>query len=240
MAQLSTLNSCLLFLSLSSSGAILAFILKHYSKINETRVAIDLQWPKRQQKDWIAKSWGKKKISAQCLISEAWLSSLLIDCYADSIITLKSAKDFNETWDWMLSLDAVTGTARSPSDAALDCNCFKLKVFRGFPRWSCGKEPACQCRRRKRGWDDPLEEEMVTHCSILAQIIPWTEEPGGPQSMWLQRIEHDWAAEHTRRHRGLWSRPDSDLVNSDTPVNVDYAMDVPVGDFTMSPYFSRW
>ena len=38
----------------------------------------------------------------------------------------------------MLSLDAVTGTARSPSDAALGFNCFKLKVFRGLPRWSCG------------------------------------------------------------------------------------------------------
>ena len=29
------------------------------------------------------------------------------------------------------------------------------------------------------GWEDPLEEEMATHCSILAWRIPWTEEPGG-------------------------------------------------------------
>ena len=28
------------------------------------------------------------------------------------------------------------------------------------------------------GWEDPLEKEMATHCSILAQEIPWTEEPG--------------------------------------------------------------
>ena len=34
------------------------------------------------------------------------------------------------------------------------------------------------------GWEDPLEEGMATHCSILAWRIPWTEEPGGPQSMW--------------------------------------------------------
>ena len=33
------------------------------------------------------------------------------------------------------------------------------------------------------GWEDPLEEEMGTHCSVLAQEIPWTEEPGGLQSM---------------------------------------------------------
>ena len=33
------------------------------------------------------------------------------------------------------------------------------------------------------GWEDPLEEEMATYSSILAQRIPWTEEPGGLQSM---------------------------------------------------------
>ena len=36
------------------------------------------------------------------------------------------------------------------------------------------------------GWEDPLEEGMVTHSSILAWRIPWTEEPGGLQSMGLQ------------------------------------------------------
>ena len=34
------------------------------------------------------------------------------------------------------------------------------------------------------GWEDPLEKEMATHSSILAWEIPWTEEPGGLQSMW--------------------------------------------------------
>ena len=40
-------------------------------------------------------------------------------------------------------------------------------------------------------WEDPLEKEMATHYSILAWKIPWTEEPGGQQSMGLQRIGHD-------------------------------------------------
>ena len=39
--------------------------------------------------------------------------------------------------------------------------------------------------------EDPLEEEMATHCSILAWEIPWTEEPGRLQSMELQRVGHD-------------------------------------------------
>ena len=37
------------------------------------------------------------------------------------------------------------------------------------------------------GWEDPLEEEMATHPSILAWSIPWTEEPGGLQSMGSQK-----------------------------------------------------
>ena len=41
------------------------------------------------------------------------------------------------------------------------------------------------------GWEDPLEEGMATHSSTLAWRIPWTEEPGGLQSMGSQRIRHD-------------------------------------------------
>ena len=41
------------------------------------------------------------------------------------------------------------------------------------------------------GQEDPLEEEMATQSSILAWRIPWTEEPGGLQSMGLQRVGYD-------------------------------------------------
>ena len=44
---------------------------------------------------------------------------------------------------------------------------------------------------RSLGWEDPLEEGMATDSSILAWRIPWTEEPGGLQSMGLQRVGHD-------------------------------------------------
>ena len=43
------------------------------------------------------------------------------------------------------------------------------------------------------GGEDLLEEEMATHCSILAWEIPWTEKPGGLQSMGLQGVGHDLA-----------------------------------------------
>ena len=41
------------------------------------------------------------------------------------------------------------------------------------------------------GWEDPLEKGMATHSSSLAWRIPWTEEPGGLQSMGSQRVRHD-------------------------------------------------
>ena len=41
------------------------------------------------------------------------------------------------------------------------------------------------------GREDPLEKEMATHSSTLAWRIPWREEPGGLQSMGLQRVRHD-------------------------------------------------
>ena len=41
------------------------------------------------------------------------------------------------------------------------------------------------------GWEDPLEKGMATHSSILAWRSPWTEEPGGLQSLGLQRVRHD-------------------------------------------------
>ena len=46
---------------------------------------------------------------------------------------------------------------------------------------------------RPPDWEDPLEEGIATHFSILAWRIPWTEEPGGPQSAGSQRVGHDYS-----------------------------------------------
>ena len=58
----------------------------------------------------------------------------------------------------------------------------------GFPGSSDSKEHATQVR--SMGQEDPLEKGMTAHSSILAWEIPWTEEPGGLQSMGLQRVGH--------------------------------------------------
>ena len=59
---------------------------------------------------------------------------------------------------------------------------------------------------RSLGWEDPLEEGVATHSSILAWRIPWTEGPHELQSMGSQRVGHDWVTKHsTWLFSGSWS-----------------------------------
>ena len=65
-----------------------------------------------------------------------------------------------------------------------------------FPSGSVAKNPPAvreiqETWVRSLGQEDPLEEDMATHSSILAWRIPWTEEPGGLQSTGSQRVRHD-------------------------------------------------
>ena len=62
-----------------------------------------------------------------------------------------------------------------------------------FPAGSDRKASACNAGDPVSipGWGRPLEKEMATHSCILAWKIPWTEEPGGLQSMGSLRVGHD-------------------------------------------------
>ena len=74
-------------------------------------------------------------------------------------------------------------------------------VFMGFPGGSDGKESARQeTWVQFLGWEDPLEEGMATHSSILAWRIPWTEEPGGPQSRGCKESDMTEATKHSTAH----------------------------------------
>ena len=68
-----------------------------------------------------------------------------------------------------------------------------LQGFMDLPGGSDGKASACHAGDLGLipGWEDPLEKEIATHSSNLAWKIPWTEEPGGLQSMGSQRVGHD-------------------------------------------------
>ena len=66
-------------------------------------------------------------------------------------------------------------------------------VIMGFPVGSAVK--IClsmqETRVQSLGCEDPLEKEMATNSSILAWEIPWTEDPGGLQSIGSQRVKHN-------------------------------------------------
>ena len=83
-----------------------------------------------------------------------------------------------------------------------------VQVSLGFPGGSLGKNlPATEELQETRVWslgqEDPLEDGMATHSNILVWRIPWTEEPGGLQSIVSQRIGHDWS-DLACKHRLPW------------------------------------
>ena len=82
-----------------------------------------------------------------------------------------------------------------------------------LPWWLSGKEFTCNADVGSiwsLGLEDPLEREMATYSSILAWEIPWTEAPGGLQSMWLKRVRHDLAL----NNNSMWYN--QTLLNSGT------------------------
>ena len=87
------------------------------------------------------------------------------------------------------------------------------------------------------GSGDPLEEGMATHSSILFWRIPWTEEPGGLQSMGSRRVRHDWsdlACTPTRWYQGaiahlIWAYLEKNRLCSlseSNPFHINYGENV--------------
>ena len=75
----------------------------------------------------------------------------------------------------------------------------------GFPGGAVGKSPLAKAGDARDmdlvpGQEDPLEEEMATHSSVLAGTIPRVEEPGRLQSMGPQRVGQNGARTHTHTH----------------------------------------
>ena len=68
-----------------------------------------------------------------------------------------------------------------------------MYLIKGFPGGSVVKNPPAEQEMQVQslGQEDIPEKEIATHSSILAWEIPWTEEPGGLQSMGLQKVRRD-------------------------------------------------
>ena len=81
----------------------------------------------------------------------------------------------------------------------------------GLLRWLSGKESTCNAGDMgvpSLDWEDPLEKKMTTHSSILDWETPQTEEPGGLQSMGLQRVRHNLA---TQQQKGFYYVPNWEI-----------------------------
>ena len=138
--------------------------------------------------------------SASKILHVSWL--LMASCYY-----FKTYRDLTCTWDEDHYSSFFVLSIQSSPNLVISTNTFILVTFSGsefrkgsagwslcgvphwwtpggFPGGSDGKKSTCHVRDMvwSLGWDDPLEEGMATHSSILAWRIPWTEGPGGLQS----------------------------------------------------------
>ena len=83
---------------------------------------------------------------------------------------------------WMEELDRLQSMGSQSWTRLSDFIAKSVKPVKNLPAMQ-------DTQVRSLGQKDPLENEMATHCSILAWKIPWTEEPGGLQSMGLQKSD---------------------------------------------------
>ena len=112
------------------------------------------------------------------------------------------AISFSNTWKWKVKVKSLSRVwpSATPWTAAyrLLHPCFlvpnKRVDIRILVVQMVKNPPAMgETQVQSLDWKDPLEKGMTTHSRILAWRIPWTEEPGGLQSMGLQGVGHDWA-----------------------------------------------
>ena len=112
--------------------------------------------------------YHSEKKSRNITISKYPLLDVTVGCFI-MLITFNVENNINWGWekDLIFSVDLVAHISKNPLEKK--------------ETWVLSLVP-----------EDPLEKGMATHSSILAWRIPWTEEPGGLQSMGSQRVVHDW------------------------------------------------
>ena len=114
----------------------------------------------------------------------SWVWQDLVICWASLVAQLVNNPHANAG-----DPGSIPGSGRSPREG----NSYPLQYSWASLVAQLVKNPPAlwEIWVRSLGWEDTLEEGMATHSSIPAQRIPWTEEPGGLQSMELQRVGQD-------------------------------------------------
>ena len=144
--------------------------------------------------EWVAISFSSQRCELPCIKRE--MSRIAIYTW---YAALDTSIIITKLWQW-----------RVFENPWIFENCLDIYGFLGGTH---GKESICQCRRHKRHEFNPwVRDWMAIHSSILAWEIPWTEKPGGPQSMGLQRVRHDWATSLSLFLSFYWKMIDSDNI----------------------------
>ena len=120
------------------------------------------------------------------------------DIYKNKIIWKKSLLQLNYSLWKPLSIyckSSMDSFVNTEHWSIWNCESGKSTLILASPDGSVVKNPPAMPEMRVQSlcWEDPLEDGMATHSSILAWRIPWTEEHGRLQSIGLQRVRHDWS-----------------------------------------------
>ena len=150
---------------------------QYASKFEKLNTVHSVDW-KRSVFISIPKKDNTKECSNYCTIS-------LISCVSKVMLKILQP-GFNSTWTMNFQMFKLELKKAEEAETKLPTSSLVAQRLKRLP-------PMQETGIQSLGWEDPLEKEMTTHSSILAQRTPWTEEPGRLQSTGSQRVEHDWA-----------------------------------------------
>ena len=140
-------------------------------------------------------------IKCQFYYHTSWKWSLFLWCRKNHTFCLQAP---SASWSHICHIKQSSHVFSASLNLAPSLHCISVwfqipfwgqtRALLGSPASTGGRESACQFRRhetcvRSLGGEDPLEEATTTHSSILAWRIPWTEEPGGLQSLEAKKVK---------------------------------------------------
>ena len=104
-------------------------------------------------------------------------------------------RNYPHLWKFFFIQQKLETMQSSKQRKLSQSNCCLASNHWASPGGSVVKNPAAkqEMRVQSLGCEDPLEKEMATHSRILAWKVPWTQEPGGLQTMGRQRVRHNLA-----------------------------------------------
>ena len=143
-------------------------------------------------------SWSLNSMSLNCVCTLTLGYFFIVNNTVLNTIQEKAMAPHSNTLAWkILWMEEPGGLQSMGSQSRTWLSDFTFTLFSLVAQRLKFLPPMRETRVRSLGQEDSLENEMLTHSSILAWRIPWTEKPGRLQSMGSQRVGHNWEASLT-------------------------------------------